>query len=705
MLIFVLQAIWLYIKELAGKDLDVVTIFKFLFYITPTLIPLILPLTILLSSIMVFGTFAENYEFAAMKSTGISLQRAMASLSIFIVLLSLITFVFSNNIIPWAEFESHNLRKNIAKKKPAMIIAEGQFNNIGEDFNIKVSKKSGENGEFLKDIIIHQKSGRLLQNHIVTIANNGELLSSKDSNILQLILFDGYYYDDTPAKNRKDNYKPLVKTYFKKYIKNLDLSQLNKIDLDEKNVKDRYSMLDIVALNYSIDSLKSQRTENYKSFSNSLYKRTNLENLDLAMNVKKDSVYNGEILDLFDYENQTKLLDYAINTLSTTKSIIKTKKLTLNLENSGLNKHGIALHKKFALAIACIILFFVGAPLGALIRKGGLGLPMVIAIVLFLTYHFMGLFAENSSESGSLNPVLAAWFSTLIMLPLSIFLTTRAKADRGIFEFDHITSKLKKWFKIESKQVVSKRLTTIYSGLESEKKLQLLNYQSTYKTSSIIVLVSWALLILTSIGLIIVNQKNNPLLPSILKQLLIILVVIYVVFYFKSDLLFSKIEKQIQLKVVTKKTKLIGFFIYPLLYSIQNNYTQNESSNIKEVNKDYTKTRIALKDLNEEEKNELDIYKTDFNTTSKITYTSYIIATVLFLAYFILKNNKHLPLATASINISGVCIIIYTVFLFKSEQFIKQYRLLFNRAYPSTGQKLLGILFYPYLHKLNKKSI
>ena len=154
MLIFVLQAIWLYIKELAGKDLDIATVLKFLFYITPTLIPLILPLTILLSSIMVFGSFAENYEFAAMKSTGISLQRAMMSLSIFIGFLALTTFFFSNNVIPWAEYESYNLRKNIAKLKPAMVIAEGQFNNIGDDFNIKVEEKSGENGQFLKNIII-----------------------------------------------------------------------------------------------------------------------------------------------------------------------------------------------------------------------------------------------------------------------------------------------------------------------------------------------------------------------------------------------------------------------------------------------------------------------------------------------------------------------------------------------------------------------
>ena len=140
MLIFVLQSIWLYISELAGKDLSVSVIMKFLLYVTPTLIPLILPLTILLASIMVFGSFAENYEFAAMKSTGISLQRAMRGLSLFIFGLAVVTFFFANNVIPWANYNFYNLRKNIAKTQPAMAIAAGQFNEIA-DYNIKVDKK------------------------------------------------------------------------------------------------------------------------------------------------------------------------------------------------------------------------------------------------------------------------------------------------------------------------------------------------------------------------------------------------------------------------------------------------------------------------------------------------------------------------------------------------------------------------------------
>jgi lipopolysaccharide export system permease protein len=144
MFIFVLQTIWLYISELAGRGLDIVIVLKFLWFVSPRLIPLVLPLTILVTSLMVFGNFSENYEFAAMKSNGISLQRAMKSLTIFILLLSVTAFFFANNVIPYSEYKWLNLRRNISQFKPSMVIAEGQFSQIGDNFNIKVAEKYGD---------------------------------------------------------------------------------------------------------------------------------------------------------------------------------------------------------------------------------------------------------------------------------------------------------------------------------------------------------------------------------------------------------------------------------------------------------------------------------------------------------------------------------------------------------------------------------
>ena len=217
--IFLLQSIWVYISELAGKDLEIEVILKFLLYVSPRIVVLVLPLTILLVSIMVFGNFSENYEFAAMKSTGISLQRAMKSLSVFIVFLSIISFFFANNVIPLAEYNFFNLRRNIARVKPAMAIAEGQFNQL-QDINIKVANKSGENGQFLNDVIIHQKKGNSYGNYTVIKSKTGEFFSNEDSDLLQLVLFDGNYYDELQPANyqKRTKNRPQVKSSFDKYF-------------------------------------------------------------------------------------------------------------------------------------------------------------------------------------------------------------------------------------------------------------------------------------------------------------------------------------------------------------------------------------------------------------------------------------------------------------------------------------------------------
>ena len=504
MFIFILQGVWLYIAELAGKDLDVAVTAKFIMYYMPKLIPLVVPLTVLLSSIMVFGNFAENYEFAAMKSTGISLQRAMRSLSVFIVALGIGCFFFANNVIPWGEYNFYNLRRNIAKKKPALAIAEGQFNEIG-NINIKVDEKSGDNGQFLKNVIIHEKNKARRGNYKVIVSKKGELKSSPDSNILQLELIDGNYYQEIVNKDlRKNENKPHAKSYFDTYIINVDLELLNSEDLDEKNHTDRYNMLDVSQLNYTIDSLYDKRTEDYKSLSKTLFNRTTYNALTLSIeDSKNDTLYKGEILDLFkSTNNKIQILNLALNSTKSTKQILDSNKKTAEAKAIVLNKHIIVLHDKFVLAIACIILFFVGAPLGALIKKGGLGLPMVIAIVLFLTYHFFGIFAKNSAEKGSFSPIIGAWLSTAVMLPLSIYLTSRATNDKGAFEIDSILDPLKKLFGIKKKQgptsnlkfdTNSKEYNTLLN-YDNEKLIKLIkNYNPSdfkieYKNSAISIL-------------------------------------------------------------------------------------------------------------------------------------------------------------------------------------------------------------------------
>ncbi|NNK88803.1 MAG: YjgP/YjgQ family permease [Flavobacteriaceae bacterium] len=449
MLIFLLQSIWLYIRELAGKDLEIDVVLKFLLYASPRLVVLVLPLTILLSSIMVFGRFAENYEFAAMKSTGISLQRAMRSLAIFIGILSITTYFFANNVMPWAEFNFFNLRRNLAKVKPAMVIAEGQFNEIG-NINIKVEDKSGDRGQYLKDVVIHQKKPKRLGNYTVIKSKTGELTNAENEDVLQLVLYDGNYYDALqPNELPERRKKPHVKSSFEKYTLNIDLSQMNNVDLDERNYSTRYNMLTAKELSYTIDTLKIDRKRDIDILATNLQNRSTILTLNNNIKPKKaDEPFTGEsIYELFDPKQNLQIVNVAINTVNSTNAIIASKERTFFSKEKNVNKHVIAFYEKFALGISCIILFFVGAPLGALIRKGGFGLPIVIAIVLFLTYHFIGIFAKNSAEDSSLNPVLATWVSTLIMLPLSVYLTNRATKDRSLLNLDGILVPVKRLLK------------------------------------------------------------------------------------------------------------------------------------------------------------------------------------------------------------------------------------------------------------------
>ena len=441
MFIFVLQTIWLYISELAGKDLDVWVILKFLWYVSPRLIPLVLPLTILVTSLMVFGGFSERYEFAAMKSTGISLQRAMRSLMFFIGILALVAFFFANNVIPYSEYKWQNLRRNIAQLSPSMAIVEGQFCSIGDDFNIKVAQKSGDRNEFLKDVVIHKKNPMSpSENTTVIVAEEGELTSAENSNTLSLILRRGNYYEDVQLKNTVEERvkKPFAKSYFETYTINIDLTAINNTDIDKENNLNNQNMYKISELVPEIHRISEAYSKNIEQYTSNMYFRTGITQFadSTYTNTTKDTVAVSSVLDLFDKQQQNLILNTAVDNVRSTIQSLEGKKNDYQIRTKTLNKHEIALHEKYVLAIACIILFFVGAPLGAIIRKGGIGLPLVVAIVLFLTYHFIGIFAKNSAEDGTMHPFIASWLSTAIMFPLGIWLTYRATTDQGIFDSD-----------------------------------------------------------------------------------------------------------------------------------------------------------------------------------------------------------------------------------------------------------------------------
>ncbi|GGA87261.1 hypothetical protein GCM10008015_29890 [Flavobacterium palustre] len=458
--IFILQTIWLFIAELAGKDLDFGLIIKFLLFSMPRIIPLVLPLSILLASIMTFGNLAENYEFAAMKSSGISLQRAMRSLTLFILLLSIVAFFFANNVIPFAEYKFINFRKNIAQLKPAMAITEGQFSDVGY-YNIKVNKKSGENGNKLTGITIHKKSMNGDGSKTVIKAKNGELISSETSSVLQMILNDGNYYEDiTPKKFSDRNKVPFAKSSFKKYTINIDLSQLNDVDVDKEKIANTNTMLTVNELNYTLDSLHKNFKTEVASYSENINLRTVIENKtynDVANKelVKKRKTLPPDILSLYDNKKKSEILRTASSNLSSIGYSIDGSKINLQAKQKNINNHLLAFYDKFVIAFACIMMFFIGAPLGAIIRKGGLGLPIIFAVLIFISFHFMNTFGKRFAQENGISPFLGAWMSSFILTPLAILLTYRATNDIGLINMDIILAPLQKTL-----QKITQKFTT-----------------------------------------------------------------------------------------------------------------------------------------------------------------------------------------------------------------------------------------------------
>lgn len=447
--IFILQTVWLLIAELAGKDLDFTMVLKFLVYSMPRLVPLVLPLSILLASIMSFGDLSENYELAAMKSAGISLRRALQPLFIFVTILSIAAFLFANSVIPYAEYKFINFRKNIAQAKPALAIAEGQFSDVGI-YNIKVNKKSGENGENLSGITIHKKSDMGDGSRIVIKAKNGKLVSSEGSNTLQMILNDGNYYEDILPKNYEDRPKmPFVKTAFKKNIINIDISEFNKIDVDNENITNTNSMLTTSELRYTIDSLQKNYKTDITSYTDNINQRVGFQkSTQPELKIKKTKKkFNPNLLSYFTNKQQLDILNLANSNLESVKYSIETSVTDFKLKEVNINGHLSSLNDKFVIAFACFLMFFIGAPLGAIIRKGGLGLPVVFAMLIFISFHFANTFGKKLAEEGGLTPFLGAWMSSLVLTPLAILLTYRATNDIGLINMDVILAPIQQFIK------------------------------------------------------------------------------------------------------------------------------------------------------------------------------------------------------------------------------------------------------------------
>lgn len=446
-----MQFLWKYIDDIVGKGLDGIVILKLLTYVSASLVPMALPLAILLSSLMTFGNLGEHYELVAFKSAGISLKRILRPLAILVVILSGVAYLFSNYWLPIANLKSKSLLYDVKKQKPTMDIRPGIFSDGLDNFSIRVKeKKVIDDVEHLYDVMIydHRSPG----NRSVTVAEEGVMTISDNKRYLVLKLFNGENYDEN--FQRKNNYKyPLARTSFKENEIRFDLAQFDLSRTDEDLFKSNYKMLNMDQLSKAIDTLSKIRKNHFEQFQDGMYKSyyrfAGIKDKGLK---KKNHIIQAKpdldsLIASLDLNRQRQVYATASNLARNSKSRLSSMVTDLYNRDKYIRYHKIYWHKKLTLSFACFILFLIGAPLGAIIRKGGLGMPIVISVVFFLIFHMISITGEKMAKEGAMDVVKGMWMASAILLPIGLFFTYKATSDSSFFRLDNYLYPIKKLFK------------------------------------------------------------------------------------------------------------------------------------------------------------------------------------------------------------------------------------------------------------------
>ncbi len=428
-----MQFVWKYIDDMVGKGLEWYVIAQLMFYAAATFIPLALPLAILISSIMTFGNLAEHYELAALKSAGISLQKIMQPLIVTSICISIAAFLFSNYMLPVVNLKMGSLLYDIRQSKPALDLKPGIFYKDIDNYVIRVQEKS-KDGKNLYNLMIYDHTSRRGASKVI-IAQKGHMQLSSDKKNLLLTLFNGKTYEEIFDDKTNSIRKSFLRSVFEKQVIRFDLTSFGFERTNEELFKDNYQMLNVSQLAAEVDTIRQKGSIRDKEFS-----------VGFAMILANQGIKNPQHLtstnNSIDYfEKLTKpekerIIEAALNTARNYNSQLNAAADDQEHRNNSINKHLIEWHKKFTLSFACLVLFFVGAPLGAIIRKGGIGMPMVVSVLFFLFFHVMNIMGEKFSKEGVLPPYQGMWMASAVLLPIGIFLTIKATSDSALFDIN-----------------------------------------------------------------------------------------------------------------------------------------------------------------------------------------------------------------------------------------------------------------------------
>ena len=435
--IFVVNIIWIRLAQFTGKGLSYWEILKLLSYLSAIVVQLVLPLTILLSAIMTFGDFGERYELAAMKAAGISLTRIMMPLFFVSIIFSSFLFFFSNNIIPDFQRKAKNMLYNIAATKPALNFTPGQFIQQIPGYSVKFDKILGENGENLEGVFIH-KMANSYENQQSIVAEKGKFVPAANRNYLKLVLFNGHIFEDNIGNVEYSQRlkQPDQAIKFDTMVSHFNISEIINKAIESEKITDDYSFQNFVQLNTTIEKVKVQNGNILTNINSELVNQTNgfvsyVDKIKL-----KTPISPVPKIDVLKKQQKNELLYTAYNKIESVKELNTNKSEQVQALHAYYSRIIIYQQRIFAYSITCLIFFLIGSSLGSIIRKGGLGLPVVIAIVVFIIFYVVNLSVENMAWSGKIDPYLASWLPNLILFPFGIWLTYKALTDSQLFDIE-----------------------------------------------------------------------------------------------------------------------------------------------------------------------------------------------------------------------------------------------------------------------------